>query len=213
MDNQSVSAHSPAFKAQVALAALKGEKTLAELAGQFSVHPNEISGWSQQLEKFAAAAFSEDIRPAPRALARNPFGSDYTGLSMAERVMVAVEASAQYARSVGAIVMNVGVREPGAEPAGAALIEDIATCLDEKLRGSDYAGPVGQSGIVIYLSLLNSQDDLHSIARRMHGNAVHFLDASGFPEYSISPPGVAMYPVDGRSADELLATAEKQLSA
>jgi hypothetical protein len=47
----------------------------------------------------------------------------------------------------------------------------------------------------------------------MHGNAVHFLDASGFPEYSISPPGVAMYPVDGRSADELLATAEKQLSA
>jgi transposase-like protein len=35
--------HSPAFKAKVALAANKGEKTLAELAEQFDVHPNRIT--------------------------------------------------------------------------------------------------------------------------------------------------------------------------
>ena len=37
--------HSPAFKAKVALAAVKGEKTLAELAQQFDVHPNQITTW------------------------------------------------------------------------------------------------------------------------------------------------------------------------
>ena len=37
--------HTPAFKAKVALAAIKGEKTLAELAQQFDVHPNQITQW------------------------------------------------------------------------------------------------------------------------------------------------------------------------
>ena len=38
--------HTPAFKAQVALAALKGDKTLAELAQQDDIHPNQITDWS-----------------------------------------------------------------------------------------------------------------------------------------------------------------------
>jgi transposase-like protein len=41
--------HSPAFKAKVALAAVKGEKTLAELAQLFDVHPNQITTWRGQL--------------------------------------------------------------------------------------------------------------------------------------------------------------------
>ena len=41
--------HAPAFKAKVALAAIKGEKTLAELAQQFDVHPNQITQWKAQL--------------------------------------------------------------------------------------------------------------------------------------------------------------------
>jgi transposase-like protein len=49
--------HTSAFKAKVALAAIKGEKTLAELAQQFDVHPNQITQWKGQLLDGAAGVF------------------------------------------------------------------------------------------------------------------------------------------------------------
>src|SRR3954464_12179139 len=48
--------HTPAFKAKVALAAVRGEKTLAELAQQFDVHPNQITAWKAQLLSRCAQA-------------------------------------------------------------------------------------------------------------------------------------------------------------
>ena len=59
--------HSPAFKAKVALAAVKGEKTLAELAQQFDVHPNQITTWRSQLLEGAAGVFGSDVRTEPVA--------------------------------------------------------------------------------------------------------------------------------------------------
>jgi transposase len=61
--------HTPAFKAKVALAAIKGEKTLADLAQQFDVHPNQITHWKAQLQEGAAGVFGPDARSdsdAPR---------------------------------------------------------------------------------------------------------------------------------------------------
>ena len=49
--------HTPAFKAQVALAAIKGDRALAQLAEQFDIHPNQITSWTAQLERGAADVF------------------------------------------------------------------------------------------------------------------------------------------------------------
>ena len=54
--------HSPAFKAKVALAAIKGEKTLAELAEHYDVHANQITSWRTQLLEGAAAVFGSDSK-------------------------------------------------------------------------------------------------------------------------------------------------------
>jgi transposase-like protein len=54
--------HTPAFKAKVALAAVKGDKTLAELAQRFDIHPNQITQWTAQLLDGAAGVFGSEAR-------------------------------------------------------------------------------------------------------------------------------------------------------
>ena len=49
--------HSPAFKAKVALAAVKGDRTIAQLAEHFDVHPNQVTAWKAQLEGRASDVF------------------------------------------------------------------------------------------------------------------------------------------------------------
>ena len=52
------SVHGPAFKAKVALAAVRGLKTMSELASEFGVHPTLIAKWKRQLTDGAEAVFS-----------------------------------------------------------------------------------------------------------------------------------------------------------
>jgi transposase len=54
--------HSSNFKAKVAVAALKGDKTLVELAEQFDVHPNQITEWKRQLLDNADQLFGKSER-------------------------------------------------------------------------------------------------------------------------------------------------------
>jgi transposase len=65
--------HAPAFKAKVALAALKGDRTLAELTQQFDVHPKQITQWKTQLleralELFTTPAARQTAGPDVKAL-------------------------------------------------------------------------------------------------------------------------------------------------
>ncbi|MFC3314258.1 IS3 family transposase [Falsigemmobacter intermedius] len=57
--------HSPAFKAKVAVAAIKGEKTMIELAQEFDVHPNQIKQWRDQLLEGATGVFGEAPKAEP----------------------------------------------------------------------------------------------------------------------------------------------------
>ena len=57
--------HSPEFKAKVALAAVRGDKTLAELGEQYGVHATQIAQWKTQLLERAPSAFGDSPRSEP----------------------------------------------------------------------------------------------------------------------------------------------------
>jgi transposase len=57
--------HAAAFKAKVALEAIRGDKTLSEIAQRFDIHPNQVTEWRRQLLEGAADVFGGQRNEAP----------------------------------------------------------------------------------------------------------------------------------------------------
>ena len=80
--------HAPAFKAKVARAALKGDRTLAELAQQFDVHPNKITQWKSQLLERALELFATPAERARSPIASSPSSMKTVDLNSGSTVKV-----------------------------------------------------------------------------------------------------------------------------
>ena len=151
----------------------------------------------------------------PRHLRRNPFDMKQSSLSLEERVELAIVESQRAGGRVGAILYHFR-RDQLPLPAnvsnvGSADPEETIASLRSKLRPTDYAGLLGDDRIVVFVCLLKNRNDLVSIASRLNG---HLHDIVGSKVSGIAIDyGIAMNPIDGYTASDLVMSAHKDIKS
>ena len=149
---------------------------------------------------------SQNTTPAPRNLLQNPFSQVGSRFSLEEQVEFAIQASVRAGRVIGVIHFHLTpVKQVGSLGGGAQYnqsIDTVAAALREKLRMSDHVQVIGPSEILTFVTLLSELQDLNRIAKRL------FRSARCFKCFNTMPPGVAIYPLNGYSCEELIMSAK-----
>ena len=165
------------------------------------------------LERTAAFRINAEKPVIPRSLLRNPYGPETQHLSFDERVQIAAEASLRESRVIGAICFRVSLKGGAAQRDVTAPdsqhLEPLADFFRTRLRSTDCVRITGQDEIMVFVSLLDTLQHLRNITARLVAAVQNCQD---LPNLQIGlATGAAMYPIDGYSGAELIASARKRL--
>jgi hypothetical protein len=160
---------------------------------------------SKRLERNLAAFSTTPTADVPRELLTNPWTYPDASLSFDERVQLAVEGSLRASRVLGLIWFDAYA---GADAVRVA--DRLRSELQGKLRGTDYVRIKAEKGgtieIAVFVPLLRNRTDLAKIAGRLMTVAnILVIDNKTL---RVSEPGLAVYPIDGYSTDDLIASAK-----
>lgn len=175
---------------------------------------SDSSSSSQSTSKFIkrkdAAINEQAYHKVSKKLLANPFGAEYTGISIEQRVQIATEASLRVSRKVGVIVFRFA-DETNSQLANNQRrsfhqTEKTITRFRNILRKTDCVCSNTNNEVIVFISFLETKLELNEIANRLlsatlkdngtENNKLNFL------------PGIAMYPLDGYNAEELVKTAK-----
>lgn len=176
--------------------------------------PDSVRGsgyGSQYVERQVQSAQTRTYVEAPRALFENPYGAEYAGLTLNDRVRVAIEASLRASRVIGVIVFHLPrvISNGRTMEVSERQVEELAALLRSKLRQTDGVVRLGDGSIAVFISLLATKGNLNKIAHRLYTETQQFFISA--PASQPLAPGTAMYPIDGYEPEDLIAAAHARM--